>query len=1340
MFERFSPPASVIVPLRTGRRVLLPILVVGLVVALLPSSPSGAAEPVQDGALSVTSMSTEHRVRPLGIDNRAPRLAWLLSGSRRGEAQTAAQVQVATSPEALAGGDLAWDSGRLDTAEQNVDWAGPALRSSQRYQWRVRTWDSKGDASAWSDASWFETGLLDASDWDGSTWIGAGAGETVGWAGASWVWHPPADLPVGAAAGTRYLRREFALPSDATITTATMLAVADNHFRLFVNGVEVGHGDDWAQPQRLDVTEAIRPGDNVVAVEVTNDPDPGVNTGPAGFLGSLRIKLDDGSTTNVRTDAQWRSSDAVEPGWQEVAFDDSHWGAVQVVAAQGAGPWGAVPQATSAAPQLRKEISVDRPVARARAYYSGIGISELRINGRRIGDEELSPSFSDYTKRVYYVTRDVTDAIREGENAVGVTLGRGWYSMTTKTVWNFDRAPWRAEPALRMKLVLDYADGTSDTIVSDSSWRWADSPTKADSLHLGETYDARDEQAGWDAKGFDDSSWHPASVVPGPAGTLRAESMQPIRRAGTVRPVRITPLPTGAYVVDFGEVITGWARLNTAGQVGDEVQLRYGEQLRPDGTVANEQQHITGDVQVDRYVFRSDHKETWEPRFSYKSFRYVELRGLRSMPDPGTLTGIYLHSDLAQTGSFTSSNPLFNRMHEAMVRTTLNNLHGYPTDSPMFEKNGWADFNLWAEDTLLNLDAMPLVSKWLGDVSDAQAPDGRIPAIVPDSGWGMGIDAIEWGSAGVLVPWFAYQRTGDDRLLARQYASMRAYTERKVADSPGLLANSVLGDWISPGYLTPPEGARLTATAYLFHDLEIMRDTAALLGRTADKERYAGLVEQSRSAFLGAFYDADRKVFRTETDAGFRQTSQILPLALGLVPTADRAAVVANLAQDITKAHNGHLNTGSIGTRYLLPVLTAEAQGDVAYRVATQTTYPSWGNWFVNGGATTIWEGWDLTSRSRNHAFLGTIDQWFYEQLAGIQPASAGYRSIDIAPHPLGDLTSASATVGTPFGDVVSSWQKRDWHFELDVEVPVGSTARVLVPVFGDPADPRWTPSGSSGARLVGVEGDRGVFEVGSGSWRFRSRLPEKAQDAPPQVYLDAPDRVLLVDGVEQVVPLTARSIEDGDVTAPVTATATEGFEATVEPSSVVVPAGGTAELALTLRAVDPSVDSGTVVVDVGGRSTTIDLESTDNVARIATMSASSTHPWGFSPAKANDGDTTPSTDFALWNAGGGWNDGTASAYPDTLTASWSQPQQVSEVAIYTLDAASFPASQFGVRDVDVEGLVDGAWLPLAQVRGNIQGLVEISFEPVTAEAVRLVVHATNSGDFSRVVEFEAYR
>jgi len=421
-------------------------------------------------------------------------------------------------------------------------------------------------------------------------------------------------------------------------------------------------------------------------------------------------------------------------------------------------------------------------------------------------------------------------------------------------------------------------------------------------------------------------------------------------------------------------------------------------------------------------------------------------------------------------------------------------------------------------------------------------------------------------------------------------------------------------------------------------------------------------------------------------------------------------------------------------------VLTAEAQGDVAYKVATQTTYPSWGNWFVNGGASTIWEGWDLTSRSRNHAFLGTIDQWFYEQLAGIQPASAGYRSIDIAPHPLGDLTSASATVGTPFGDVTSSWRKRNTQFELDVRVPVGSTAKVSVPIFGDPQDDRWTPKGSAGAKLVRVDGDRGIFEVGSGAWTFRSRLQERPQEAPPQVYVDGPDRVVLVDGVERVVHLTARSIEDRSMTLPVTATATEGFEATIQPSSVSIAAGGSAELELTVRAVDPAVDSGTVEVDVGGRRTTIGLESTGNIARLATMSASSTHAGGFSPGKTNDGDITAATDFARWNAGDGWNDNTVSAYPDTLTASWSQPQQISSVTVYTLDTADFPASQWGVRDVDVEGLVAGVWKPLAQVRGNVQGVVQASFDPVTVDAVRLVIRATNSGDFSRVVEVEAYR
>ncbi|SCL26350.1 Glycosyl hydrolases family 2, sugar binding domain [Micromonospora rhizosphaerae] len=1073
--------------LRTPLRLAL---VTGLVAGLLPVAALPAAASPEDGPPSLVAIATttDHLATPLGVDNPAPRLAWTLTATARGEIQTAAQVQVAASADDLGRGDLIWDSGRRETADQFLDWAGPGLRSATRYHWRVRAWGRAGVVSEWSRPTWFETGLLDAADW-GASWIGAGARDgAVDWGSAGWIWHAPADLPTGAPAGTRYLRRSVPLAADATIRQATLIATADNHFRLFVNGRELGRGDDWQQVRRFDLTDVLRPGANAIAVEVTNDPDPGVSTGPAGFLGSLRVVLSTGATVAIRTNTNWRSAQTAPQGWTEPGFDDSGWARAQVVAAQGAGPWGpmAIPAVSTAAPQLRKALHLDKPVSRARVYYSGLGISELRINGERIGDEVLSPVFSRYDKRVYYVTKDVTGALRNGENVLGVTLGRGWYSMTTPTVWNFHTAPWRAEPALRLKLVVDHPDGTSDTVVSDGTWRWADSPTQADSLHLGEVYDARREQAGWDAPGFDDAAWRPVTTVPAPAGEVRAEPLQPIRRAGSVAPVKITRLPSGAYVFDFGEVVAGWARLAVEGEPGQQVELRYGEQLRPDGTVANEQQHITGDIQVDRYVLRGGAAESWEPRFSYKSFRYVEARGLPRAPQTGTLTAVYVHSDLASTSEFTSSNELFNRIHDAMVRTTLNNLYGYPSDSPMFEKNGWADFHLWSEDTLINLDSVPLVSKWVADLSESQMPDGRIPAIAPDDGWGAGIDAIEWGSAGVLVPWYVYQRSGDARIIARQYASMRAYVERKLADSPGLIADSVLGDWVSPGYLTPPEGARLTATAYLFRDLEVMRDSAALLGAAADRDRYTRLAGEVKAAFQRTFYDGERKVFRTERDAGFRQTSQILPLAFGLVPDQDRGAVTANLVQDITEARDDHLNTGSIGTRYLLPVLTEQGSGDVAFRVANQKTYPSWGYWFENG-ATTMWESWNLDARSRDHAFLGTIDQWFYEQLAGVRPTSPGYRTVDVAPHPVDDLRSASAKVGTPYGEVRSSWRRDGKRFTLDVQVPVGVTARVSVP-----ASSAWavTETGriaaeSPGVRPVSAADGRATFEVGSGSYRF---------------------------------------------------------------------------------------------------------------------------------------------------------------------------------------------------------------------------------------------------------------
>ncbi|UMG94816.1 Ig-like domain repeat protein [Nocardioides sp. TF02-7] len=464
-----------------------------------------------------------------------------------------------------------------------------------------------------------------------------------------------------------------------------------------------------------------------------------------------------------------------------------------------------------------------------------------------------------------------------------------------------------------------------------------------------------------------------------------------------------------------------------------------------------------------------------------------------------------MHTDVARTSTFASSEPLFDDIHEAVVDTVLNNFHHIPTDTPMYEKNGWTgDAQLGAEMFLRNLDSHSFLTKWLQDVSDSRLADGRPALIAPDPDWRWG-DAVQsptWHAAYVLIPWWLYEDTGDRRVLEEHYDGILDYLRLEHSTSTGHISTTGLGDYMSPDQVgNPPEDMRVSATAYVYEMTQVAARMAELLDRPGDAEEMRAEARQIKDAFNAAYYDADGGVYR-DAQAGYRQTHNVLALAFGLVPDGDEQRVADNLARDIREERDGHLWTGVLGTKYLLPVLTEHGHGDLAFTVATQTDYPGWGRWFESAeGSTSMWEAWD-DYRSRNHYFLGTIDDWFYEDLVGIEPTAPGYREISIAPQVVGDLESASGSVTTPLGEVAASWALAGGELSLDVEVPVGATAVVSVPV----ADGQ-VVAAPEGAEPVGTEDGRALFEVGSGSWAFTAGEPD-SERVPSATAVRAPASV----------------------------------------------------------------------------------------------------------------------------------------------------------------------------------------------------------------------------------------
>ncbi len=738
-------------------------------------------------------------------------------------------------------------------------------------------------------------------------------------------------------------------------------------------------------------------------------------------------------------------------------------------------------------PFFRKTFAVEKPVARARAYICGLGYYELYLNGAKVGDHVLDPAFTRYDRRALYVTYDITDQLKQGPNAAGVILGNGWYNMHTRAVWDFDKAPWRNRPAMLCRIEVLFADGTAAAVSSGTDWRVSTGPILFESIRNGETYDARLEMPGWSEPGFDDSGWSAAYPVDGPAGPLGAQMIPPVKVMKTLEPVSVTQPRSGLCVFDLGQNIAGWAQLRVAGPAGTEITLKYGERLNADGTV--DQAEIgkfikTHRPQTDAYILKGDGVETWEPRFVYHGFQYVEVSGLPGEPSLDALRGRVVHTSFEPAGSFECSNDLFNRIQSNTLWSYIGNFHGYPTDCPHREKNGWTgDAHLAAEQGLLNFDSAAAYAKWMGDLYDEQRESGELPGIVPTSGWGYAWgNGPAWDSAYLLIPWYLYQYRGDVRILATHYDRHKRYVDYLTSKAEDGIVGIGLGDWV-PAKTATPEN--VTSTGYYYRDAVIVSQTARLLGRDDDARRYAELAAGIKDAFNRAFYDPNTGLY-----AGGTQTAMSCALYQGLVPDDLRARTVENLVNNI-ESQGGHLDAGILGTKYLLNSLTDAGRPDVVYTMAAKTDYPSWGRWIVEGKATTLWEQWN-DEASHNHIMFGDISAWFYDCIAGINPdpAQPGYKHIIIKPHVLGDMTWARAEHRSMYGPVRSAWRIEDGHLILDVSIPPNTTATVYVPA----RDPRNVTQGggpgAGGVESIGVEPGRAVFAIQSGSYSFKSDRP----------------------------------------------------------------------------------------------------------------------------------------------------------------------------------------------------------------------------------------------------------
>ena len=755
-------------------------------------------------------------------------------------------------------------------------------------------------------------------------------------------------------------------------------------------------------------------------------------------------------------------------------------------------------------PYLRKEFKVNRKIRRATVYVSALGLFELFINGHRVGRDHFTPGWTNYRKRVYYLTYDVTDLLKDGDNAIGAILANGWYAgyvgfdpMHKKRAR--DRAFYGQTPALLAQLEIECEDGKIQIVATDENWKASTGPIRKTDILMGETYDARLEMPGWDRPGFDDQAWKVVTLMDAAKCKIEAYPGVTVQVTQEIRPIEITKPKEGVYVLNMGQNFAGRVRLKVKGKAGTKVVLRFAEMLHKDGSIMTE--NLRRARCTDTYIFRGNGKdEIWEPRFTYHGFQYIELTGYPGKPDLGAITGIVLHSAAPVAGSFECSNAVVNKLYSNITWTQRANFFDIPTDCPQRdERLGWTgDAQIYIRSATYNMDVAAFFKKWLVNLEDDQRPSGAFPDFAPLP-YLQYEPSPGWMDAGVICPFTIYQVYGDTHVIERHYEAMTKFMHFLLRTSNDYLRSPrghCWGDWLSIGGRTSND---LIATAYFAYDAKLMAEMAAAIGRMEDAQRYARLFDNIKTAFNKAYVSANGRI------KGDTQTCYALALYMDLLPQALKEKAGARLVE-LIRERNWHLSTGFLGVKYLLPALTEEGYVDVAFRLLTNKTYPSWG-YSIENGATTIWERWnsykkgkgfqDSYMNSFNHYAFGSVCEWIFASMAGIDTDGAGFKRITIRPQPGGSgITYTKASYDSIYGRIATYWRVRDGKFLLDLTIPANTTATVYIPARdADSITEGGKPASKAEAvRFLRIGDGRAVFAVGSGRYRFMSSLPTARQ------------------------------------------------------------------------------------------------------------------------------------------------------------------------------------------------------------------------------------------------------
>jgi alpha-L-rhamnosidase len=767
-------------------------------------------------------------------------------------------------------------------------------------------------------------------------------------------------------------------------------------------------------------------------------------------------------------------------------------------------------------PLFRKAFEADKEITKARLYISGLGYYEAFLNGAKIGDHRLDPGWTQYAKTVYYSAYDVTSQIKEGENAMGVMLGNGWYNPLPMKLfgrWNLREILTIGRPKVIAHLEIEYTDGSKEAIGTDESWKTARGPVVRNNVYLGEWYDARMEKEGWKSPGYDDGNWKPVRQASPPAGELKWQFVPPIRHTRTVHPVDISNPKEDTYVVDMGQNFAGVIRFKANAPEGTEIKFRYAELLYEDGTLDFRTTAATqikeGGIdggpgapatawQEDRYICNGEGTEIFQPKFTFHGFRYVEIKGLPYKPSLNDIKGIRLNSDLPDNASFQCSNPLFNEVQEITEWTMLSNVFSIESDCPAREKFGYGgDIVTVGEAYMYNYDMANFYTKTVRDFARDARSSGGMTECAPNigiNGHGLTEDTgpVGWTLAHPFLLEKLYKYYGNKDLVKEQYKPMKDQVDFYHRQVPNHIIRDGIGDHNSVDKRPRP----VTSTAFYYHHTRILADMAKLLGKSQDAEKYSALADDIKKAFIEEFVDRKTGEVFTRT-----QACQVFALYYDLLPEDLKDEALQVLKDEIFLHHHGHLSTGIFSTKMMLNYLSDKNLNEINYTMMNQKEFPGYG-YMVDNGATTLWENWAFKKNdSKNHPMFGSISEWFHRSVLGIQQTetSVAFNEIVIKPAAVGGLTWAKGHYQSVRGKIGSHWWKFGDDIFLNIEIPANAKAIVHVPAVTDSR-----PDIYEGASLLIKGGNVSelpeeiefvsqtdgyfVFKIGSGTYRFEVR------------------------------------------------------------------------------------------------------------------------------------------------------------------------------------------------------------------------------------------------------------